>query len=380
MMAFDAACSMREGGFSAGLAEDAAREVRARLGRPAAFAMAFCSSDYLPHLDGFCETLRVDGHIPDVIGCTASGFLAGADDAEAKPGFSLLAVAHDGPPPAIHRMGGDGTQAAHRPAAGGENGWIVLADPTSMDIEGWLADWGAPVVGGLASGGDSSDEIAVFHNGSICDGVAVPIGTSVRLVTVLSQGCRPIGEPLTVTRAEHNVIYALGSHPAYEALESAFETLSDAEKATARGNLFAGLAGTEYVEEFQPGDFLVRNILGADPSSGAVVIGGIPRIGQTLQYQLRDAGLAGSHLRTSLKRALAEWGRPSASVVFACTGRGRRFFGNGGHDAGAVQEVLGTHPGAGFFCNGEIGPVGAKSCVHSYSLACALLYPTETPS
>ncbi|MEX1118922.1 MAG: FIST C-terminal domain-containing protein, partial [Terrimicrobiaceae bacterium] len=188
-----------------------------------------------------------------------------------------------------------------------------------------------------------------------------------------SQGCRPIGEPLTVTRAENNIVYSLGSRPAYEALESAFETLSEKEKATARGNLFAGLAGTEYVEEFRPGDFLVRNILGADPSSGAVVIGGIPRVGQTLQYQLRDATSADSDLTGVLKHTSAEWGRPVASLVFACTGRGKSLFGGSSHDTKAIQNHLGSHPSSGFFCNGEIGPIGGKNCIHSYSLTSALI-------
>jgi small ligand-binding sensory domain FIST len=379
-MALGAAYCMREGAYSAAIVENAAQDVRSRLGSPASFAMAFCSSDYLPHLDEFCEILRVDGHISELVGCTASGFLAGSDDAEGTHGFSLIAITHDGPPPAIQRLRNDGGHPPQRPPTTGENGWLALVDPASMDPEAWLANWRGPVVGGLASGGKTRDDPAVFHNGDLCDGVAVPVAPSVRLVNVLSQGCRPIGEPLTVTRAEHNVIYALGAHPAYEALESAFETLSDAEKATARGNLLAGLAGTEYVEEFQPEDFLVRNILGADPSSGAVVIGGIPRIGQTLQYQLRDAGLAGRHLRTALKRAVAEWGRPPASVLFSCTSRGHAFFGGAGRGGGVVQEVLGSHPGAGLFCNGEIGPVGEKSCVHSYSLSCALLYPSGPPS
>ena len=87
-----------------------------------------------------------------------------------------------------------------------------------------------------------------------------------RVMAIVSQGCRPIGEPLTVTRAESNVIYSLGARPAYEALESAFEGLSDGEKAGAKGNLFAGIAGTEDVEDFKPGHFLIRNILGADPN------------------------------------------------------------------------------------------------------------------
>lgn len=385
-MNIHAASCQRSGGFSSELVESAAQEVRESLTRPAKIATVFCSSDYLPHLEEFCEILRVDGHMIDVVGCTGSGRLSGEDEVEGGQGFSLVAIAHEGACSEILSFR-SGQEAQPAPSARSEinarngatppSGWLALVDPFVFDVETWLENWEVPVLGGLASGGKTADDCAVFHNGQTADCLVVPIDAPLRLVPVVSQGCRPIGEPLTVTRAENNVIYALGARPAYEALESAFETLSDQEKATARGNLFAGLAGSEYVEDYQAENFLVRNILGADPSSGAVVIGGIPRVGQTLQYQLRDAETASAHLQKALKAPVSEWGKPCASLAFACTGRGKAFFGKQGHDAATVQRALGSHPSAGFFCNGEIGPVGGRNCVHSYTLSCALLYPSS---
>ena len=225
-------------------------------------------------------------------------------------------------------------------------------------------------MGGLASGSNDGEGVGVFHNGRLFDAVLVSV-TGLRLMSIVSQGCRPIGEPLTVTRAESNVIYSLGARPAYEALESAFEGLTEGEKAGAKGNLFAGLAGTEYVEDFKPGDFLIRNILGADPNSGAVAIGGFPRVGQTLQYQLRDRNAADAEWRAVLRGAAAESGRsPLASLLFACSGRGSRLFGSKSHDAGLLAS-------AGFFCNGEIGPLGGRNYIHSYSATGALFFDEE---
>lgn len=383
-----AATSIRTGTFSEEQTVSAAKELREALGETAHVAFAFCSPDYIAHLPDFCEILQVEGHAINVLGCTASGLIGGEIESEAVPGFSVLAIsaaeAHFPVVDIAEQNAGEVTSLLATPRGATMNGWIALTNPFTFDTESWLSKWsapgaGMPVVGGLASGGGSEDDVSVFLNGKTTDCVAVGIGGAARFVPLLSQGCRPIGEPLTVTRAENNIVYSLGSRPAYEALESAFETLSEKEKSTARGNLFAGLAGTEYVDDFRPGDFLVRNILGADPSSGAVVIGGIPRVGQTLQYQLRDATSAANDLTGVLKHTSAEWGTPVASLVFACTGRGKSLFGGASHDTKAIQNLLGSHPSSGFFCNGEIGPIGSKNCIHSYSLTSALITSSRSP-
>jgi len=257
------------------------------------------------------------------------------------------------------------------------NGWISLTNPFSFPVEDWLKKWnrrfpGIPTMGGLASGGSFEDTV-VFVNDRIVDAVAVPVVGRTGLVPVVSQGCRPIGEPLTVTRADHNVVYALGSQSAYRVLETAFEALSDNEKSNARGNLFAGLAGTEYIDDFSSGDFLIKNILGADPDSGAVVIGGIPRVGQTLQYQIRDREAALDDLRRAFEPAREVRDRAFGALLFSCLGRGSRFFGKKDQDAVTLSEVLGDKPCAGFFCNGEIAPVRGLNALHGNTAAAAVL-------
>lgn len=381
----------RKGKFSSDNVVAAATELRDAMGDPAALAFAFVTPDYVPHIEEFSEIVRVDGHVIDLVGATGLGLISNSVEEENDPGFCLLGLSAKGTQIEITTFSQEMVEenegrdfakvASETPPA---NTWVVLMNPFSLDVESWLAQWakshpGIPCVGGLASGTEDGEHTAIFHNGNIVDGLAVGISGSLRVVSFISQGCRPIGEPLTVTKAESNVVYSLGAHPAYEALESAFETLSDGEKASAKGNLFAGLAGTEYVEDFKPGDFLIRNILGADPDTGAVVIGGIPRVGQTLQYQLRDRASADAELRAVLSRAAAECGRPVASLLFSCAGRGSRFFGSKSHDASLVEEILGDHASIGFFCNGEIGPVGAKNCIHSYTASCAV-FVEDVPS
>lgn len=375
---------MHDGPFTEGAVRNAAARLREELVAPAKIVFAFVTQDYIPHLADFADTVRVDGHVLDVVGCTGSGLTFNEVEKESGSGFTLLAIQAEDTEFLIHELPNDLVERADGPdfwrrTLPAVDGWIVLTNPFGFGVDDWLVDWnaafpGVPTVGGLASGGREADEIAVFHNGRVIDGgVLVGLsGGTLQLVPVISQGCRPIGEPLPVTRAEDNVIFALGSRPAYQALESAFQSLSENERSHAQGNLFAGLANNEYVEEFLPGDFMIRNILGADPDSGAVVIAGIPRIGQTVQYQIRDRQSATTDLRRVLEGAGGS-GTPVGSLLFCCSGRGADFFGTPGHDAGMVESILGSHPSAGLFCNGEIGPLAGRNCVHGYTASCAIL-------
>jgi small ligand-binding sensory domain FIST len=354
----------------------AAQRVREAMGGPARIAFLFFSANLTPHLAEMCETLRVDGHIRDIVGCTGGGRIQGGHEIERGSGFVLLALRGDfGEPVALE------SETAVSVSPENPNGWIVLTNPFTFGIEDWLKNWnrlfpGIPTIGGLASGGSEEDTV-VFINERIVEAAGVPLIGRTGLMPVISQGCRPIGEPLTVTRADHNIVYALGSEPAYRVLETAFETLSDEEKSNARGNLFAGLAGNEYIEDFSSGDFLIKNILGADPDSGAVVIGGIPRIGQTLQYQIRDRHAALDDLRRAFEPAREFSVRAFGALLFSCLGRGSRFFGKKDQDAGTLSEALGGKPCAGFFCNGEIAPVRGLNALHGNTAAAAVFVELE---
>jgi small ligand-binding sensory domain FIST len=257
--------------------------------------------------------------------------------------------------------------------------WIVLANPFAPELERWLNEWNiafpdAPSIGGLSSGQTGGGDRSLILDGQLTDAavIALAIKGSHHIRTIVSQGCKPVGEPFTITQAEENLVYALGSRPAYQVLSETFNALSDDEKERARGNLFAGLAASEYVADLKRGDFLVRNLLGADPQTGAIAIGARARTGQTLQYQLRDKITAHADLLELAKINGLEGCQPFASLVFSCNGRGQRFFGVPDHDAATLAEIFGAVPSAGFFCNGEIGPIGRASYLHGYTASVAL--------
>lgn len=379
------------GGFEEAALQAWAEGLRAKLRAPrVSLGLVFMSPQFFPHARETLEVLRVHAQIPLLLGCSSQGLIANAMEAEADPGL-VLGLYHlpgaelkavrftqqqveecDGPP-RWHAETGVGAATGH--------GWLAFADPFSLDGETWLKQWNEayprrPILGGLASGTGADRTTQVYLNGEVFEdgGVALSVGGAVRLHGVIAQGCTPIGETWTITQAERNIITQIGNRPAYQRLVDAFESLPAAEQQQARGNLFVGLVINEYLEEFHRGDFLIRNLIGGDPASGALAVGALPRRGQTLQFQRRDAAAATEDMAAMLARARKELAGSEllGGVLCCCNGRGHRLFGEPSHDARMVREHLGPLGLTGFFCNGEIGPVGEKNFLHGYTASLAL--------
>ena len=171
----------------------------------------------------------------------------------------------------------------------------------------------------------------VYLNGDVFEdgGVAISVGGDVQLTGVISQGCTPIGETWTLTRVEKNLIHHIGNRPAYTVLAETFQKLPPEEQRKAQGNLFIGLVVNEYLEDFHRGDFLVRNLIGGDPQSGVLAVGTLPRAGQTMQFQRRDAGAATEDMNELLARAKKQIGSAPiyGGCLCCCNGRGKHLFG-----------------------------------------------------
>jgi small ligand-binding sensory domain FIST len=216
----------------------------------------------------------------------------------------------------------------------------------------------------------------VYLNGDVFEdgGVAVSVGGAVKLEGVISQGCTPIGESWTLTRVEKNFIHQIANRPAYAVLDETFQKLPPAEQQKARGNLLIGLVVNEYREDFHRGDFLVRQLIGGDPNSGVLAVGAQPRAGQMMQFQRRDAAAATEDMTELLARAKKQLAGSTiyGGCLCCCNGRGQGLFGEPDHDAGLVQKQLGPFGLAGFFGNGEIGPVGGKNYLHGFTASLAL--------
>lgn len=378
---------------------DVAAKLLAQVGGTSTFGVVFATPDYMEHLSDFLETLRLYAHIPTLAGCSAQNLIGQEFETYNDSGFSLLLANIPGCEAKPVFVSREMVEEKHdrqswQQIAGLRPeqvfAWLMFANPFHLPIETLLEQWnmaypGVPTVGGLAAGRPSAPEAWVYCNDRLVEGaVGIALcGTGMQLHTVVSQGCKPIGEPLTVTSAENNVLYRLGSKPALQALNEAYDMLSDSDKQGAPGHIFAGIALNEYVEEFKRGDFLIRNILAADPQTGAIAIGAFPRIGQTLQYQLRDTQAASEDFHAMLAAKaleLGDAGTPFAGLMCSCSGRGRHLFGSLHHDALAVAKYFPGLPLAGFFGNGEIGPIGSRNFIHGYTASVALICAEKQPA
>jgi len=379
------------GAFDEGGLQGWAEQLRGQLQAPrVSLGLVFMSPQFFPHAAQVLELLRVHARIPLLVGCSSGSVIAGDQEIEQKPGLALgLYHLPDATLQPLYfnqqQLENAGAQGFWQKQTGLSaeqvNGWLVFADPFHLDCESWLRSWNdayapVPVAGGLASGEPSEQSTQVYLNGEVFEegGVAVAIGGSVRLASVISQGCTPIGETWTITRTERNLIHEIGNRPAYEVLAETFNSLPAQEQKKSRGNLFVGLVINEYLDEFHRGDFLIRNLIGADPQSGTIAVGAFPRPGQTIQFQRRDAASSTEDMTVMLERAQEQLaGRKIyGACLCSCNGRGQHLFGEPSHDARHVQKSFGPIGLAGFFCNGEIGPVGEKNFLHGYTASLAL--------
>jgi len=388
-----AASRLVTGPFDEAAIRDTAAQLRQQLSGKPTFGMVFVTPDYAEKANELLEIVRVYGHVPTLIGCSGTGLVGRAQEQEEGSGFSLLLVSLPGGKANSFSFLQDTVEASTGPAYWYERtklkpadvkAWLVFLNPYSLNVEIWLKQWNqayphVPVFGGMAGGAPGDPEAWVFCDDHVVPGgVAIALQGDIAVHSVVSQGCKPIGEPLTVTNAERNVLLTLGSRPAYEVLSDVYKDLTDSEREQARGHLFAGIAVSEYLEEYKRGDFLVRNIIGADPKSGAVQINAVARVGQTLQYQLRDSRVASDELKRLLREEIARMDPPPfAGLLCTCHGRGRGLFGGPNHDAGLINEFYPGLPLAGLFANVQLGPVGDRSFAHGYTASLALLGPAK---
>lgn len=319
-----------------------------------------------------------------IIGCAAVSVVGKAREVEEQPAVSLWAA----------RFGD--VQAVRVEATAGPGGFelsglpselpfepralLLLADPFSFPIDALYAEVealhpGLPVVGGNASAarGPGGNRLVLDRRVHTDGAVGVFLGPGVEVETVVSQGCRPVGRPYVVTRSEGNVIQELAGESALARLLQMTGTDMSAEDVELINHgLHVGRVINESKLDFERGDFLVHNVLGADQATGAIAVSDVIEVGTTVQFHVRDATTADEDLRDLLFGRRAE-----GALLFTCNGRGMRLFGAPDHDAGVLDERVGA-PAGGFFAAGEFGPIGGRNFVHGFTASIAL-FTEEAP-
>ncbi len=257
---------------------------------------------------------------------------------------------------------------------------LVLGDPYSFPADKLFLprvnqDYsGLRVIGGMASGMPGPGSNVLLNQTGMISGSAVGVllQGQVHVRSVVSQGCRPIGKPFVVTKCQDNIILGLGGKTPLEQLRELWPQLPPQDRDLFQRGPHIGLVFNEYQERFERGDFLVRNIAGLDSDSGAIAVMDFVRVGQTVQFQVRDADAADEDLHALLKADRMKNENAGAALLFTCNGRGSRMFGQPNHDAASVQSELGGIPLAGFFCAGELGPIGGRNFIHGFTASIAV--------
>jgi len=316
-----------------------------------------------------------------LVGTTAVAVLGGSREVEDAPAIGLWAGRLAARPrpvrlQATRTASGIALQGLSTSTFEPGDALLLLADPFSLPVDAIIdalatfetseasETLSVPVVGGMASAANTpggnrlvlDDE--VMSSGGV--GVVLPGGVATR--TVVSQGCRPIGDPMIVTRAEGNLVMEIAGRPALDRLDDLVRAADAEERSLLASGLQIGIAIDEHRATFERGDFLVRGVVGADRLQRALAVGDRVEVGTTVQFQVRDAAAADEDLRAMLADTTGD-----AALVFTCNGRGQRLFGEPDHDARVVHDTLGSPALAGMFCAGEFGPIGGRSFVHGFT-------------
>jgi small ligand-binding sensory domain FIST len=325
-----------------------------------------------------------------LLGCIGEAIVGNDREIEQGPGLSLWLAGWSNPM-GLTSFHLEWTQTAE---GGSLLGWpdelteagpgrsllLLLGDAFTFPTEEFLGQIneerpGLAVAGGMASGVRAPGECLLLAGDQVHDqgAVGVLIEGPVKVRTIVSQGCRPVGRHFVITRGQQNVIAELSGKTPLQQLRELWQDLNSQDRALVQHGLHVGRVINEYQDEFRRGDFLIRNVLGIDQETGALAITDAVRVGQTVQFHVRDAGTADEDLRTLLQRESA--GRsapPRGALLFTCNGRGSRLFPQPDHDTRVIQAELGRMPLAGFFAQGELGRIGGKNFIHGFTASIAL--------
>jgi small ligand-binding sensory domain FIST len=373
---------------------EAATTVRDALsGAAPDLALLFVSSCHTPSDERLLELARELLASALLVGCSGRSVIGAGREIELRPGLALLAAQLPGVELRPIRLGEESArdfEVEERAESADPDEpaphLVLLADPFTCDAEALLrtldARFPASVkIGGLASSGTRAGENSlylgddVYHDGVV--GIAL-LG-DVEVDAIVAQGCRPIGTPMFVTRCRDNLLFELDGTRAVDVLRGLFDRVAGAERERMRSSLFLGIEMRSAQSEYRQGDFLVRNLVGLDPERGVLAVGAQLRVGQVVQFHVRDARTSADDLDRRLARYAAACGQgsaaPQGALLFSCLGRGLHLYGSPDHDSRAFLQRVGNLPLGGFFCNGEIGPVEGRTFLHGYTSAFGIFRP-----
>jgi small ligand-binding sensory domain FIST len=362
------------------------------VGRPPDLGFLFFSPHHTPHIDRIQAEVTARTGVRILLGCTGESIIGGGREVEGGPSATLWLASMPGVGIRTFRLRCEQTPDGFcfpcepediSETVGPDSSVILLGEPFTMPVDAYLRRFnedcpGTAVIGGMASGAANPGENVLLIDGAVMRSGAVGIVLTgrLRLRTVVSQGCRPIGRRLVITECDRNAIVKMGGKSALRCVQEMFGELSTEERLLFEKAPHIGVVMKENQASFGHGDFLIRNVMGVDPAVGALFVGDQVRRGQTVQFHVRDGRAATEDLSALLERERKdEWdgAQPRGGLVFSCNGRGRRMFEEPDQDIGTIRDAFGEIPFSGFFAQGEVGPVGEKNHLHGFT-ACVALF------
>jgi small ligand-binding sensory domain FIST len=369
--------------------EQACDDALGRLPKPE-LALVFFSPHHLAEIGDVAPEMAKRFGAKTLIGCVGESIAGGGQEIENTAAVSVWLAGWDGrvqiePFHLSVEQTPDGWTLLGWPdsvldADPTQSAMLVLGDPYTFPADKLFLPRinedhaGLRVIGGMASGMPGPGHDSLLKDADVLNegAIGVLLRGPVKIRSIVSQGCRPVGKPLVVTKCQDNVIQGLGGKTPVEQLREIWADLPQHDRDLFQRGPHIGLVFNEYQEKFDRGDFLVRNIAGLDSNTGAIAVMDYVRVGQTVQFHVRDAEAADEDLHALLKRDREKNGGASGALLFTCNGRGSRLFGQPNHDAAAVQSEGGQIPLAGMFCAGELGPVGGRNFIHGFTASIAL--------
>ena len=377
--------------------EECARDIHDGLdGVEPDLIIAFVSSHHAVEYASLPQLVRENLADAPLIGCSGGGIIGDGREIEQRPGFALTAAVLPDVQVTPFHIGEDALPDGDAPPeqwealvgvkkeAGPQ--FVILADPFSTRGEQLLMglDYAFPdavKIGGLASGANQPGGNSLYLGETTYDSGAVGLALSgnIAVDSVVAQGCRPIGDLMQVTSCRRNVLLGLDDRTPFEVLKEVFQGLNDRDRELAQNSLFLGVVMDPFNESPQLGDFLIRNIVGIDAQKGLIAVGEMLKEGQTVQFHLRDSQTSSQDLDAMLERYVSgqETHSNSGALLFQCLGRGAFLYGRADHDTDMFRDKVGPMPLTGFFCNGEIGPVGGSTFLHGYTSSFGIFRPKE---
>ena len=346
----------------------------------------FITDDHRDSADEISASLGARFPAAAVIGCTTSGVIAGHEELEHGPAISVLMAFLPDTRVIPFGLRFSGSELDADPEY---LGWPDLAPDATILLlcdrfsfpAGHLVQYlnetrpGQLVLGGVTAGGHEQGDTRLFYSGKLFDegAVGVAIEGRIRVHPIVSQGCRPIGAPMTVTRADRNIVFELAGEKPIETIKNIWQAADTRDRSLMQNGLQLGRVVDEYQTEFGRGDFVIRPVMGADPNQGIIAVGDVVEVGSTVQFHVRDPETADEDLQKLLDNLAFD---PIGAVLFTCNGRGLNLFPDPDHDATQISEATGV-PLAGMFCGGELGPVAGRNFLHGFTASIAFLEDTH---